>query len=152
MEQAGFKATLLWNPITIVLLVFVFLMLLTGTTLLSLFKAVSTPVKAIKEQAETAYQTKLEKEEENQKDEKQLKVIKGFNVDIPVDDIPEKRDIEDKTLDDKQRKLISTYYDKENDSDDSKTTDEVAAAKKVEKDLVETAEEQKNENDVTCKT
>lgn len=123
---SGFFGALIGQPIylafgkvgasiTIVLLVFVFLMLLTGTTLLSLFKAVSKPVKAIKEQAETAYQTKLEKEEENQKDEKKLKVIKGFNVDIPVDDNTEVIKRETAEMGEKQRKLVNTYYDKEDD-------------------------------------
>ena len=122
---SGFFGALIGQPIylafgkvgasiTIVLLVFVFLMLLTGTTLLALFKAFSTPVKAIKEQAETAYQTKLEKEE-NKKDEKQLKVIKGFNVDIPVDDNTEVIKRETAEMGEKQRKLVNTYYDKEDD-------------------------------------
>ena len=66
-------------------------MIITGTTLASLFKAVSKPVKTISEQAENAYQARIEREEKETANGKKLKVIKGFDVDIPVDDLPEKR-------------------------------------------------------------
>ena len=101
--------------ITVIILLFVFLMVLTGTTLMSFFKAVAKPVKAVSEQVEDAYRTKAEKHE-NEKEEKgekkpKIKVIKNFEVDIPVDDIPEKRERDKTTLDEKQKKLVDTYYD-----------------------------------------
>ena len=89
--------------ITVILLIFVLLMLVTGTTLLGLFSAVSKPVKTVKEQVEEAYQ---EKEKE-----KQIKVIKGFDPDLSVDDIPEKRKKKTEDLNRKQAKVVSTYYD-----------------------------------------
>lgn len=76
---------------------------------MSLFKTVARPVRSISEQAENAYQNRLEREPK-ETGEKQLKVIKGFNVDIPVDDIPEKRKIKKETLDEKQRRVVSAYY------------------------------------------
>ncbi len=120
-KSGGFFGALIGHPIylafgktgaaiTVILLIFVFFMIITGTTLIALFKTAYRPVKAISEQAESAYQSRLEREEQNDK-EKKLKVIKGFQVDIPVDDIPEKRKKVKSDLNEKQRKVVSTYYD-----------------------------------------
>lgn len=121
LKSGGFLGALIGQPlylafgktgavITVILLIFVFIMIITGTTLISLFKTMAKPVKSISEQAETAYQNRLDREAE-EKSNKQLKVLKGFNVDIPVDDIPEKRNIKKESLDEKQRKVVSAYYD-----------------------------------------
>ena len=106
--------------ITAILLIFVFLMIITGTTLMSLFRTMARPVKSISEQAENAYQARLERESEEAQSGKQLKVIKGFNVDIPVDDIPEKRNIPKTSLDEKQRKVVSAYYGETPESEPEK--------------------------------
>ncbi len=122
LKSGGFLGALVGQPlylafgktgaaITAILLIFVFLMIITGTTLMSLFRTMARPVKSISEQAENAYQARLERESEETQSGKQLKVIKGFNVDIPVDDIPEKRNIPKTSLDEKQRKVVSAYYD-----------------------------------------
>ena len=119
-KSGGFLGALLGNPIclafgktgaaiTIILLMFVLLMILTGTTLIAFFKAMAKPVKAVSEQAENAYQAVAQREEKRKENE--LKVIKGFNVDIPVDDIPEKRNKKKTTLDEKSKKLVDSYYD-----------------------------------------
>ena len=121
LKSGGFLGALVGHPlylafgktgaaITAILLIFVFLMIITGTTLMSLFRTMARPVKSISEQAENAYQARLERESEEAQSGKQLKVIKGFNVDIPVDDIPEKRNIPKTSLDEKQRKVVSAYY------------------------------------------
>ena len=121
LKSGGFLGALVGQPlylafgktgaaITAILLIFVFLMIITGTTLMSLFRTIARPVKSISEQAENAYQARLERESEEAQSGKQLKVIKGFNVDIPVDDIPEKRNIPKTSLDEKQRKVVSAYY------------------------------------------
>ena len=121
LKNGGFLGALAGHPlylafgktgaaITAILLIFVFLMIITGTTLMSLFRTMARPVKSISEQAENAYQARLERESEETQNGKQLKVIKGFNVDIPVDDIPEKRNIPKTSLDEKQRKVVSAYY------------------------------------------
>lgn len=129
LKSGGFLGALIGQPlylafgktgaaITVILLIFVFVMIITGTTLVSLFKTVARPVKSISEQAETAYQNRIDREAE-EKSEKQLKILKGFNVDIPVDDIPEKRKIKKESLDEKQRKVVTAYYggDVENEAE-----------------------------------
>ena len=68
-----------------------FIMIITGTTLIGLFKTVSKPVKVVSEQAESAFNERAAREAEkaDAPKKKELKVIKGFDVDIPVDE-PEK--------------------------------------------------------------
>ena len=121
LHSGGFLGALVGHPlylafgktgaaVTVILLIFVFAMIITGTTLISLFKTMVRPVKTISEQAETAYQNRMDRELE-ESGERKLKVLKGFNVDIPVDDIPEKRNIKKESLDEKQRKVVSAYYD-----------------------------------------
>lgn len=120
LKSGGFLGALIGEPIylafgktgaaiTVILLIFVLLMLVTGTTLIALFRSVSRPVKAVSKQAEEIYRERQEKEEENGK--KQLKVIKGFDPDISVDDIPKKRKDKTEDLSHKQAKVVSTYYD-----------------------------------------
>lgn len=131
LKSGGFLGALVGQPlylafgktgaaITAILLIFVFLMIITGTTLMSLFRTMACPVKSISEQAENAYQARLERESEEAQSGKQLKVIKGFNVDIPVDDIPEKRNIPKTSLDEKQRKVVSAYYGETPESEPEK--------------------------------
>lgn len=120
LKSGGFLGALIGQPlylafgktgaaITVIILICVFLMIITGTTLMSLFKTMARPVKTISEQAENAYQSRIDREPAEHT-EKPLKVLKGFSVDIPVDDIPEKRSIKKETLDEKQRKVVDTYY------------------------------------------
>ena len=120
LKSGGFLGALIGQPlylafgktgaaITVIILICVFLMIITGTTLMSLFKTMARPVKTISEQAENAYQNRIDREPAEHT-EKPLKVLKGFSVDIPVDDIPEKRNIKKETLDEKQRKVVDTYY------------------------------------------
>lgn len=122
LKSGGFLGALIGQPlylafgkagaaITTIILIFLLLMILTGTTLMALFKAVSRPVKSISEQAGSAYQARLEKEQEETKEGKKLKIIKGFDVDIPVDDIPKTRKKDRSSLNRQQQKVVSTYYD-----------------------------------------
>lgn len=116
LKNGGFLGALIGQPIflgfgktgaaiTVILLIFVLLMLVTGTSLITLFRAVGKPVKSVKTQVAEAYQETQEREE------KQLKIIKGFDPDIPVDDIPKKRKPKTEDLSHKQAKVVSTYYD-----------------------------------------
>ena len=136
LKSGGFLGALVGQPlylafgktgaaITAILLIFVFLMIITGTTLMSLFRTMARPVKSISEQAENAYQARLERESEETQSGKQLKVIKGFNVDIPVDDIPEKRNIPKTSLDEKQRKVVSAYYGETPESEPEEKADDI---------------------------
>lgn len=98
--------------ITVILLIFVFLMIITGTTLIVLFKTVSKPVKVVSEQAESAFNERAAREAEkaDAPKKKELKVIKGFDVDIPVDE-PEKSHKCKRNLDEMQQKLVNSYND-----------------------------------------
>ncbi len=118
LKSGGFLGALIGQPIylafgktgaaiTIILLIFVFFMIITGTTLIALFKALGSPVKKISEQAETAFQERMERTENSGK---KLEIIKGFNVDIPVDDIPQEKPKKNKDLNEQQRRVVSTYY------------------------------------------
>lgn len=121
LKSGGFIGALIGHPIylgfgktgaaiTIILLIFVFFMIITGTTLISLFNAVRKPVQKISEQAESAYQERIEREE-SRGEGKKLRVLKGFNVDIPVDDEAEKTEKMPKNeLNEQQRKVVSAYY------------------------------------------
>ena len=153
LKSGGFLGALIGQPlylafgktgavITVILLIFVFVMIITGTTLISLFKTMAKPVKSISEQAETAYQNRIEQKAE-EKSDKQLKVLKGFNVDIPVDDIPEKRDIKKESLDEKQRKVVSAYYDNEPSEDTKEEHKEIDAALTAAKAEVKNSEAEK---------
>ena len=118
LKSGGFLGALIGQPIylafgktgaaiTIILLIFVFFMIITGTTLISLFKALGKPVKKISEQAETVFQERIERTE---KSGKKLEIIKGFNVDIPVDDMSEEKTKKDNDLNEQQRRVVRTYY------------------------------------------
>lgn len=171
LKSGGFLGALAGQPlylafgktgaaITVILLIFVFLMIITGTTLLALFRTMAKPVRSIQEQAETAYQSRLEREQQEETaPKKQLKVLKGFNVDVPVDDIPEKRKTKPE-LNEKQRKVVDTYYDREPETDvpqkDEPKTDydmddaikaaraEAEAEKAAEEDIPEIEETEEN--------
>ena len=121
LKSGGFLGGLVGEPIylafgktgaaiTVILLIFVLVMIFTGTTLMKLFTTVSKPVKAISEQAETAYQERLDRDE--QQGGKRLRIIKGFNPDVEVDDDePEKKEEKPATIEDRKKKLVSTYHD-----------------------------------------
>lgn len=130
--KGGFLGALIGHPlylafgktgaaITIILLIFVFVMIITGTTLITLFKTVSKPVKAVSEQAGNAFQERAAREAEKSDapKKKELKVIKGFDVDIPVDE-PEKTSKRKRNLDEMQQKLVESY-----NGDDEETKPDV---------------------------
>ena len=114
LKSGGFLGALIGQPIyllfgktgaaiTVILIMVVLLMVMTGTTLLSIVRAVKKPAKAVAEQVENAYQ-------KNQS-EKELKVIKGFNVDIPVDGSIKERQKEQNELPLKGKRLVRAYKD-----------------------------------------
>lgn len=144
VKNGGFLGAILGNPIfrafgktgaviTISLLIFVFVMIITGTTLMALFKAASRPAKAISTQAESAYLARSEREnaaaenKENSKNNANLKIIKGFNVDIPVDNTSSSKQKRKAGLDEMQKKVIDSYYD-EDDNSPSGTLSDTADA------------------------
>ncbi len=89
--------------ITICLLIFVFFMLITGTTLLSFFKIISKPVKKLEQTAEDAF---LHREEDK----------KAKFVDIPLGDEPPKKPEPADEAAKKQKKLIDAYHGLDDDT------------------------------------
>ena len=90
LKGGGVLGTLISHPvcaafgkagaaITLILVIFVLFMIMTGTTLIMLFKAIAKPAKAVGEQVENTFAARAEGRDND------LKVVKGFNVDIPVD-------------------------------------------------------------------
>ncbi len=113
LKSGGFIGALFGHPIellfgkpgahiTIILLICVLFMIITGTTLIKLFKALITPVKKFEEHAENAYAKRLAEQDE-------IKERKKAVVDISVDDIPEKRSLNTESLNEKQKKVLESY-------------------------------------------
>lgn len=99
--------------ITLVLLIFVFTMILTGTHLMAFIRAIAKPAKAVSEQATTAFTERMTRDSEKQeKKQKELKIIKGFDVDMEVDE-PERQPRKKPNLDAMQQKLVESYNDEE---------------------------------------
>ena len=98
--------------ITLLLLIFVFVMIITGTHLIALFKALAKPAKVVSEQASNAFAERaLRESEKGEKEKKEPKIIKGFNIDIAVDE-PEKPQ-KKRNLNEMQMKLVESYNDEE---------------------------------------
>ncbi len=99
--------------VIIFLLIFVLFMILTGTTIMKLFDTVSKPVKKFEQHASMNFEQKKEiVTEDDKKSQKR-------EFDFPVDDIPEKREndeMEEISLAQKGKKVISTYNSMEDDS------------------------------------
>ena len=94
--------------ITSFLFMFIFFMTITGTKLITFLKAITKPAKKISQQAAERSQQRAEDKEHS----KQLKVIKGFDVDMEVDE-PEKRKKRKFDLGEKGEKLVATYNGEE---------------------------------------
>lgn len=96
--------------ITLLLLIFVFLMIITGTHLIALFKALAKPAQVVSEQASNAFAERAlrESEKQDKPKRKELKIIKGFDVDMEVDE-PEKPTKKHRNLDEIQKKLVESY-------------------------------------------
>ncbi len=90
--------------ITLLLIVLVLFMIMTGTTILMLFKAIEKPARAVSEHAQNTFNQRAEKR-------KELKVLKGFNVDIPVDG--GEAEPPDNALAEKKKKLVASYNGEE---------------------------------------
>lgn len=113
LKNGGFLGGLVGNPIfrafgktgaaiTFILLIFVLLMILTSTNLISLFRFIGKPVAAVKEHAEDTYSKQpMEKPAPDNR--------RQFNIDIPVDDGPKERKRIRETMSPKQRRVIDSY-------------------------------------------
>lgn len=114
-NNGGFLGALVGHPlvfmfgyigasITVCLLIFVFFMLITGTTLISFFKSIASPVKKLEKHAENTFTAaKAEEGKENVGPRNKPR----FNVDIALDDEDEKPS--EPPMTEKQKKLIESY-------------------------------------------
>ncbi len=122
LKSGGFIGALIGEPIyrlfgnpgaaiTVIILIFVFLMLITGTTLITLFKNIARPVQKIGKSVEESYQTRMEEEIEEKSKKHRV------NVDVPIDDpiLPKAKPT---NIKEKQLRLINTYNDEELNIDD----------------------------------
>ena len=127
LKSGGFLGALIGHPIclafgktgaiiTIIILLFVFLMVLTGTTLMSLFRSVANPVKKITEQVEAGYEERAKQNEEARLERER----KAARYDVPLDDIPEVRKHAPDSLDEMGKKVVNTYYGEE-ETEEGKT-------------------------------
>ena len=130
LKSGGFIGALIGRPlvgmfgktgaaITIILLMFVLLMLISGTTLIAFFKTIAKPVQKIEKHAEDAFVKRAERmvDEENDVPKRRRR----NDIDISVDDIPEKRKVDVDGLNERQKHVIETY----NGIDVDETTGEV---------------------------
>lgn len=85
--------------ITVILLMFVLVMIFTGTSIITLFKPLKKPVKAV---ADGVQRKKEGKVDDDKGDD-------GFDVDIPVDGSIKEREKEQKDLPIKSKRLIRAY-------------------------------------------
>lgn len=137
--------------VTVILLACVFLMLITGTTLIAVFKAIVRSVKKVGEQAERAYSARAEREEETAaaaaeaaeheqgavtKDNQKGKKNRRF-LDIPVDDIPQERERVKPGMDEMQKRVVETYHDADTDSSPDKLSDSDTMSEQEHKAAVE---------------
>ena len=104
----GYPMFLLFdNPgawIVCLLLCFVSFMLMTGTTLIALFKAMSKPVKKIEEVAENAFEQRNIRRN-------------GVNVDIPIDENDLANNKENElSIEEQQKNVVKKYRDLDSDS------------------------------------
>ncbi len=94
---------------TLVLLIAVFVMLVTGTTLAAIFRLIFKPVKSVRESTEQTYAEKLEKQPEKAENTEKRKA--KFNVDVPLEDeYASRKKTEKDDFDKKKNKLIDTYH------------------------------------------
>ncbi|MBQ9965235.1 MAG: DNA translocase FtsK [Clostridia bacterium] len=150
LKSGGFLGALIGHPIclafgktgaiiTIIILLFVFVMVLTGTTLITLFRSVAKPVKKITEQVEAGYEERMAQNEEARKERER----KAARYDVPLDDIPEVRKHAPDSLDEMGKKVVNTYYDEE-EAEEGKTrrrTRKTAESGDVDSALADASEE-----------
>ncbi len=127
--------------ITLILLIFVFIMIITGTHLIALFKALVKPAQVVSEQASNAFAERALREAEKQeKPKKELKVIKGFDVDLEVDE-PEKLKKRKPNLDEMQQKLVDSYNGEETASSTEDTYTPVDDTADIDEAIISAREE-----------
>ncbi len=129
LKSGGFLGAIIGNPlclafgktgaiITIIILLFVSVMILTGTSLISLFRSVAKPVKKITEQVEIGYDERMAHNEEIRKEREKRRAAR---YDVPLDDTPKTRVYADESLEEMSKKVVNTYYDEDGETEQDKT-------------------------------
>ena len=138
IRGGGFLGALIGEPINmlcgtvgagviICLAIFVVFMLLSGITLIGLFRGISQPVRKAKEKAGESYSRDIEARKEHGREIGKERRRKPPVTDIPVDDIPEEvAPPETLGVDEKGKKLIDVYHNETFEPDDI-TINEAAA-------------------------
>ncbi len=140
LHSAGFFGGLLGEPIvrafgmvgaiiTIIILILVLLLLTTGTSIISLAKSVSKPIKHIEQSVENTFSEKMGKEK-----------VAVSDIDLPIGKVGEKVNRNRPSSEEMQQRVIDTYMGKEvpenaeQNSLDSEepSVDEALAAAKLE--------------------
>lgn len=114
--------------ITLIILLFIFIMILTGTSLISFLRSLSKPVKAVANRAKEDKEDTGNQEDSiyvdgrNDQDHHKkgkLRVFKGFNVDVPVDDdpLPAENGTESNDLNSRQLEIVEKYNSPQDDGD-----------------------------------
>ncbi|MCI8359734.1 MAG: DNA translocase FtsK, partial [Clostridiales bacterium] len=103
--------------IIVVLLIFVFFMLVTGTTLIMLFRALYKPVRTIERQAADMYAQRWEREEQRRAEAAEAAEAPRFNIDVPIDDLPAGPKEKPKPVDieTSRKNLLDTYRELDDD-------------------------------------
>ncbi len=128
---------MLGNPgawIVCLLLIFVTLMLMTGTTLIGFFKAVSRPVREIERVTESAFENRR----------------KNINVDIALDGDEDEDNSDIISIEDKQKNVVSQYRELDKDApieDISSTSKPKSVYAKTAKAISKRANEDMNASD-----
>lgn len=180
LKSGGFFGALIGHPlyiccggktgaaVIIFILIFVFLLLMTGTTLINFFRALGKPVKKLERAAAESYELREETEEEEEpenprspfKREKKVKLPKKLdsgekNVDIFMSDEEERKDSEERSRK-KRDKMLDLYHGiaPEEDSEAQMTPEEAAEAalkalSEPENEASETAPEEQPESSRT---
>ncbi len=157
IEGGGWLGALIGRPIlsafgstgagiTIVILVLVFLMLLTGTTLIALFKAFMHPAKKISEHVEEKYDAEEETAEEVAEGTKKKSKKDNHFHDIPVNDIPEERNPVKPDMNTMQRMVVETYHDVDADKTQAEAVIEAVAPAVLESAEPQTEDKEKDKD------
>ncbi len=150
LKSGGFIGALIGRPlvnmfgktgaaITIILLMFVLFMLISGTTLIAFFKTLAKPVQKIERHAEDAFVKRAERIDSEESDTPKRR--RKSDIDISVDDIPERRDVDTYGLNERQKRVVETYngiqVDNETGEIMEEKPEEVAVKRKRKADFTE---------------
>ncbi len=141
--------------IVFALLIFVILMAITGTTLGTLFHWAAKPVQMTKEQAESNYEARARRREEQEKEAaknggRNMRMVK-FNVNQPLTDDPnEIQQVKETTPEEKQRHLVSTYRGDDEIPEEAPPKRKRASKKNVDVSVAGEAESARSDESVSA--